>query len=143
MHTFQGRTVVPAVLSVVVSALALAGCESLAVASFGVGASTAVGQTLNGITYRTFTAPMPAVKGASVQALNRMGINNKSFKKTETGEVILAQAGKREIEVELEALTSNATRMRVIARDGGIFYDSSTATEIILQTEKFLNGGRA
>jgi hypothetical protein len=59
------------------------------------------------------------------------------------GEVIFARAGKREIEVELEALTSNATCMRVIARDGGIFYDSSTATEIILQTEKVLNGGRA
>ena len=28
--------------------------------------------------------------------------------------------------------------MRVVARDGGFFYDSATASEIIVQTEKSL-----
>ena len=31
---------------------------------------------------------------------------------------------------------ASADRMRVIARNGGIFFDSATATEIILQTER-------
>ena len=54
-------------------------------------------------------------------------------------EIERARLGRREIEVELEMLSAQATRMRVVARDGGLFsYDGATATEIIVQTEKGL-----
>jgi len=46
--------------------------------------------------------------------------------------------GKRELEVELESVTEFTIRMRVVARDGGFFYDGATAAEIIVQTEKGL-----
>jgi len=71
-------------------------------------------------------------------ALKRMGIKAQTRTKIENGELITARAGKREIEVELESLTPNTTRMKVVARQGGFFYDSATASEIIAQTEKSL-----
>jgi len=125
-------------LTLAVLAAALSACEPLAVTAFGVGASTAVGHTLTGVTYRTFTAPMARVQSASVGALNRMGIKVARTEKNGDTLILKASAKAREIQVELEPLTSNTTHMRVTARNGGIFYDSATATEIILQTEKIL-----
>ena len=70
-------------------------------------------------------------------ALKRMGIKPDGSEKIELGERLLAKAGDRNIEIELEALTTNTTRMRVVAKkDGGVVVDSSTAVEIITQTEK-------
>ncbi len=117
----------------------LNGCAPLSLTAFGVGASTGISHTLTGITYRTFTVPMPKVKGATMTALNKMGIKVVSTSRVESTEVIKASATDREIEVELEPLTSSATRMRTVAKKGGLFYDSATSTEIILQTERVLN----
>jgi len=115
----------------------LAACEPLSITAFGVGASAGVAHGLGGVTYRTFTAPMPKVRGATMIALNKMGIKVGSTSKVERTEVIKATAADREIEVELEPLSQSTTRMRTVAKKG-FFYDSATATEIILQTEKIL-----
>jgi hypothetical protein len=114
------------------------GCQALAITAAGVGGATAVSHTLTGITYRTFSEPLPRVKSASVRALNRMGLKHSSGQKTDYVETINAKANDRDIEIQFESLTPNTTRMRVTARSGGLLYDSATATEIILQTEKAL-----
>mgnify|MGYP001561473354 CR=1 FL=1 len=116
----------------------LAGCAPAALTAFGVGASTGVQHTLNGITYRTFTSPEMKVKGAALLALNRMGIKSTPLAKGEPGNVIRAKANDRDIELGFEALSSNSTRMRATAKQG-LFYDSATAYEIIIQTERALN----
>lgn len=116
----------------------LAGCEAAALTAFGIGASTGVSHTLSGITYRTFTDPLPRVKTASIKALQRMQIKVASTEKVEAGENIKANAGDREIEIELEAISPNTTRMRVTASKNGFLKDSATSTEIIMQTEKYL-----
>ena len=116
----------------------LAACAPLALTSAGIGGSTAVSHTMNGITYRTFTAPVARVKTASLSAMGRMGIRHKATEKTDEGEVLKGTANGREIEILLEPLSPTATRMKVIARNGGVFYDSATATEIITQTERLL-----
>lgn len=117
----------------------LAACEPLSITAAGVGGSAAVAHTLGGITYRTFTAPSATVKTASLGALNRMGIKVKhSEKGTNGSETLTATATDRDIEITLESLSPNTTRMKVVARNGGIFFDSATATEIILQTERQL-----
>ncbi len=131
------RTSIALTISIAACVL-LSGCEGLALTAAGVGGSAAVSHTLNGITYRTFTAPLARVKGASMAALDRMAMKGKSSEKTEHGELIRARAAGREIEIELESISANTTRMKVVARNGGVFYDSSTATEIILQTERQL-----
>ena len=113
------------------------GCAAVGATAVGVGASTGITHTLSGITYRTFSAPMPKVKSATMTAFQHMGIRVSSSSRVEGSEVIKAQAANREIQVELEPLTPNTTRMRAVAKNG-LFYDSATATEIILQTEKAL-----
>lgn len=129
---------VAAAASLLAAAALLAGCEPLSLAALGIGGSAAVNHKVSGTPYRTFTAPLARVKIASMGALKRMGIKAESTTKTENGELITARAGKREIEVELESLTPNTTRMKVVAREGGLFYDSATASEIITQTGKSL-----
>ncbi|MEO1767058.1 DUF3568 family protein [Thiobacter aerophilum] len=119
------------------AALILGGCEAAALTALGVGASAGVSHTLSGITYRTFAEPLPRVKTASLKALNRMQIKVAQTSKIDNGEAIKAKAADRDIDIELEALSPNTTRMRVTASQG-LFKDSATATEIIMQTERFL-----
>jgi len=121
------------------AAAALAACEPLSITAAGVGGSAAVSHTLGGITYRTFTAPAASVKAASLGALSKMGIRVTGTEKGSHGtEILKATATDREIEITFESLSAKTTRMRVVARNGGIFFDSATATEIILQTERQL-----
>jgi hypothetical protein len=55
--------------------------------------------------------------------------------------VIKATANGRSIEIELDALTPNTTRMRTSVRNG-LFMDAATGAEIIMQTERVLNNGK-
>ena len=121
----------------------LSGCAAVGLTLFGVGAGVATGTsvsyTLDGVAYRTFTAPLPQVESATLAALNRMGIKVEGTAKTEQGKAIKATGNERQIEVELEVISSNTTRIRTVAKDGVFFKDRATATEIILQTERVLN----
>ena len=116
----------------------MTGCMPLGVTALGVGGSTAVSHTLNGITYRTFTASSGKVKHAALTALSRMEIKLVSSTQQDKTELLNATASGRTIQIQLEPLTSNTTRMRVTATNGGFIYDSATATEIILQTERVM-----
>lgn len=130
---------VAAALRVGAIAALLAACEPLSMTMLSVGAGAGVGHQLNGIVYKTFTEPAPKVKRAAVAALKRMAIKVDSIDKTDTGETIKAKAADRHIDIELESLTPNTTRMRAVARkEGSILVDSATAVEIIGQTERLL-----
>lgn len=120
-------------------ALGLPGCEPVSLTMMGVGAAYGVQHTLSGITYRTFSAPLPQVRTAVKRAFAYMDIKIGATEKIENGERLLARASDRDIEVELEALTPRTTRMRATAKNG-IFRDAATATEIVLQTERLLGG---
>ena len=120
-------------------ALSAGGCAPVALTALGVGMATGVGHTLGGMVYKTFTTPQANVKRATLGALSRMQIRVVDTKRNGSMEVITAKAGDRDVEIELEALTPNTTRMLVTAKkDGGILRDGATATEIILQTERFV-----
>lgn len=141
MHKLVNRKL--AVLLCLVLMNGLSGCVPTALTAAGLGGGTAISHTLNGITYRTFTIPASKVKTATFTALNHMGIkviSNGKLDKTDT-DVIEAKANQRDIEVQLEPLSPNTTRMRVTAKSDGLFYDSATSTEIILQTERVLGNG--
>jgi hypothetical protein len=98
-----------------------------------------VSHTLGGMVYKTFTTPQAQVERATYGALNRMQVTVTNSKRSGSTRTIIARAGDRDIEIELEALTPNATRMAVTAKkDGGILRDGATATEVILQTEKIV-----
>ena len=117
----------------------LGGCEAVAIALLGGGASTVLRYNLDGVAARTFTAPAEAVKGASLAAMERMGLALASTDKFDDGEIIRGHAPNRTIEIELEPITREATRMRITARGGSLFYDSATAVEIVQQTVKILD----
>jgi hypothetical protein len=131
------KTIAVAVLAL--GSLSLGGCAAVGLTALGVGMATGVGHTLSGMVYKTFTTPQANVKRATYSALGRMQIKVVNTKRDGSTEVITAKAADREIEIELEALTPNTTRMLVVAKkDGGILRDGATATEIILQTEKMV-----
>ena len=67
-----------------------------------------------------------------------MGITIEATAQTDQEKTIAATGNDREIEVEFEVISSNATRIRTVAKQGIFFKDRATATEIILQTEKVL-----
>ena len=119
-------------------AFGLAGCEPLALSLLGAGAGAAIRYTVDGVASRTFTASASEVKHASLAALERMGIAFESFDRFEHGELIYARAENRAIEIEIEPISPRATRMRIAAKNGGWFYDTATANEIVAQTERGL-----
>ena len=120
-------------------AIVMGGCVPVAITAAGVGMATGVSHTLGGMVYKTFTTPQAQVKQATMGALGRMQIRVVQAKRDGSTEHIKARAGDRDIEIELEALTPNTTRMLVVAKkDSGILRDGATATEIILQTEKMV-----
>lgn len=128
-------------LALVLLAVGTAGCDPISLTAASLGAGVGVSHTLNGIIYRTFTAPMKTVENGSVQAMRDMGVKVVSRSTNQEGErVINATARDREIEVLLEPLTKRTTRMRVIASNG-LLKDSATAQEIMLQTERVLSKG--
>ncbi len=126
-------------VALALASLNLGGCVAVGLTALGVGMATGVSHQLGGIVYKTFTTPQAQVKRASIGALHRMQVKVVESKRDGSTETILAKAGDRDIEVVLEALTPNTTRMKVTARQsGGILSDGATATEVILQTEKIV-----
>jgi hypothetical protein len=117
---------------------ALAACQPLALSLVGAGAGTAIRYGLDGVAYRTFTAPASQVMQASLAALERMGMTLAGTDRFEGGDIIYAQSDKRTISIEVEPISPRATRLRIAARNGGLFYDNATASELVFQTERLL-----
>ena len=144
----QGKSKFAVGIVAMTAMLTLSGCAGAGLTMLGVGAGTAAGvgvnHTLNGIAYKTFTAPIAKVERATDQALARMDMKIKRSENTEDGRFIEASAESRDIEINLERLTDRATRMRVTAiQDIPILRDAATATEIIIQTASIVDDGAA
>ncbi len=120
--------------------MALQGCSAVAVSAGSIVAGTGVNHTLSGISYKTFNVSVGQLKVAAVETLSRLDMPITGKVRTKTGWLIGARAIGRRIEVDLEGLTRRATRMRVVAHEGDIFFkDSATSTEIIVQTVQTLD----
>ena len=122
------------------SSLGLSACDPVTLTVLGIGASTGVSYGMNSVAYKTFTAPMKRVNKATVRAFKRMGIKVKGIEKQPGKQIITGVSNEHEIEITLEAVSKKTTRIRSIARNGPIFLDRATASEVIIQTEKALLG---
>lgn len=125
----------------ILAALQLSGCVAAALTAGGVAGGAGVNHTLNGIVYKTFTAPVKDLRVATLKTLNRMQMKVSSDKQSESGWQINATAFDRTIDIELERLTPVTTRMRVDTSKDTFFKDSATSTEIILQTAELIEKG--
>src|SRR5215471_13433653 len=125
------RCLMPAALAGLVG-----GCEPMAVTLAGVGAASGVNHALGGVVYKTFSEPLPKVNQGTLAALKRMGIKVETVSTKDGVETIVASTKERNIEIVLEPISPRATRMRVQANKPSGLWDSATATEVILQTEK-------
>ena len=121
----------------------LQGCAAVGLTLFGTAAGVTAGQgtayTLDGIAYRTFTAPLDDVRRATLASLKRMDVALQKDDVTADGRELVGQAGDRTIYIELERLTARTTRIRVTAKQGWFFRDRATSGEIIAQTEHSLD----
>jgi hypothetical protein len=119
------------------------GCAAVGLTLFGVAAGTAAGtgvsHGLDGIAYKTFTVPLEGVHAATLIALDRMDIPVNETQDTEDGRKLLAKAADRDIEIELDKLTSRTTRMRVVVKRNVLIRDRATATEILVQTDETIS----
>jgi hypothetical protein len=114
----------------------------------GVTAGTSASYTLDGIAYKTFTIPEERLEAATLNTLRRMDIEVRDIalndaQPAESRRTIVAVAGDRTIDIQLDRLTAKTTRMRVNAKQGWFFKDRATATEIIVQTERTLDNEAA
>ena len=129
-------------LLVMLLCLPSTGCLSIGLtllgAGVGIGAGTAVSYTLNGMAYRTFTAPLATVQRATEKALRDMGMNIDAKEEDEPGMLIHASGVDRTVEVRLEPISEKTTRIRSVVSMGAFLKDKATATEIIIQTERVL-----
>ena len=127
----------------VFAALALQGCAALALSAVsavaGTGVSLGAGHAIDSITYKTFSVPLGELSRATMTTLDRLDMPVLEFENTDDGQTITAQAGDREIDIELDRLTTATTRMRVVAKKNWLIRDRATATEIILQTDRTLS----
>ncbi len=123
------------VAALLLVSMALQGCAAVALTAAGVAGGAGVNHTLSGIAYKTFNNSLAELRVGTLRTLKDMDMTVTEDSKTEDGWEIKATATKREIEIELEQLTRRATRMRVVANEGEIFFkDAATATEIIIIT---------
>lgn len=118
-----------------------AGGAPVATRSPGGDIPVAIDHTLSGVAYKTFAAPLEAMRSAALTGLGELEFAVTADDSANFGRKIEASANERRIAIELEALSPNATRMQVTAeRTTGIFRDRATATEIIVRTATVLVG---
>ncbi len=127
-------------LCLFLSATLMTGCIPIVTTAAGVGGSAAMTHTMNGTACRTFTAPATKVRAAIIHALSRMKIQVVSEDMQDKSSIRLftAKTSDRDIEIQIEPVSSNTTRMSVSAKSSIFHYDSATAEEIIQQTKKIL-----
>jgi hypothetical protein len=98
--------------------------------------SSGAEQAVPAIASKTFAAPVNDVRMAVLKSLYRMDVKVTMDGKTERGWKITAVDNQRVIDIQLEPVAPNTTRMRVIVGEGG--RDFERATEIVLQTSDAL-----
>jgi len=89
-----------------------------------------------GIASKTFAAPVTDVRIAVLKSLRRLDVKVTGEGRTEHGWKITAVDSQRVIEIQLDPVAPNTTRMRVVLGEDS--EELARATEIVLQTSDVL-----
>jgi len=132
------RQKLPIIAGAAVAAALLAGCGTAPPASPDPNftASSGAERAVPGIASKTFAAPVTDVRVAVLKSLRRLDVKVMGEGRTEHGWKIMAVDSSRVIEIQLDLVAPNTTRMRVVLgdEDGEV----ARASEIVLQTSDVL-----
>jgi hypothetical protein len=122
--------------------LALSGCALVGLAGPAAvsGGTAGVNYTFSNNVYKTISYPVAAVDAALNKALKKMDIKKTKHKAAEGKISVTAATGNLNIYIYLEQITPTVTNIEVNAKKGVFAKDKAMATEIIVQTEKSLDG---
>ncbi len=112
----------------------LSGCAAVVVGGTAATAQAGIEYTITGVAYRTVNADLTATKKAAKKALEQLGMNPSGPVTTNEGAKIVAITANLNIYVELERITSRATKISVDAKAGIVKKDKATAAEILRRT---------
>ena len=130
-------------LSVLVCLIpALAGCAVVGLAGPAAVSSGAAGvdYTFTNNVYKTISHPVAEVDVALFKALKKMNINEMTHNAKEDKVSVKAATDNLTIYIDLVKVTPTVTNIEVSAKKGVFLKDKAMATEIIMQTEKSLEG---
>jgi hypothetical protein len=114
----------------------VASCAAVAIAGAGLGVS----YTLRNVAYKTFDSSLDQVNQATTLALKKLDIRIVDNSKTEKGRKVKGGTKELEILIDLERVTSKATKVKVNAKKGIVQKDKATAAEILHQIDRILEG---
>ena len=103
-------------LVLLLAAAGSSGCAAVGLTLVGVGASTGSSYIMDSIYHKTFAASEEGLRAATLKTLKRMDIKVEADQATESGRTIVAAAGDRTIEIELDRLTARTSLMREPSR---------------------------
>jgi hypothetical protein len=98
-----------------------------------------ISNVMSGTLSRTFTASLPVVRSAVLTALQHMQMDVVATETSEAGEEIRAKSSNRDVDIQLEIISPNATRMSVTAkstRSEVLPFDNATSAEILRQSQR-------
>ncbi len=128
------------VVALITTLFTLGGCAGIALTAGTLAGGAGLDHAIRGVNYKTFAAPLAELRLATLKSLNRMAMDVTEDRREEDGWAIRARATKREIDIELEAITALATRIRVVVTNGAFFLrDGATGAEIIARTVETLD----
>lgn len=121
---------------------ALAGCAVVGLAGPAAvsGGAAGVDYTFTNNVYKTISHPVAAVDAALIKALKKMNIKETKHNAKEGKVSIKAATDNLTIYIDLVKVTLTVTNIEVNAKKGVFLKDKAMATEIIMQTEKSLDG---
>ncbi len=108
------------------------------VASSGAGAAVKSGADYEsgGTFLRTFASPLADVRTATLATLDDLGITVSKDEPKKGNVHIVGEATKRKVEVTLEPVTRQLTRMRLTVKEGWFRRDKPTASQIMVQARE-------
>ena len=116
----------------------ISGCAALAISALGAGAGIGIPYVLTDCADRTLNFSFEQVNRATPPILKKMDIDMVKQSSIKNGKRILASANELDITIDMEQVTSKATRVTVNAKKNPLLKDKATAEEIINQLEKSL-----
>jgi hypothetical protein len=129
-------------LALVGMLLPLSGCAvglSLLGAGAGMLADRSMDHILTSTASKTFPVPLEEARTAMLHSITQMELVVDSFDRTESGYAVHGLANNRRVEIELEQLSAQVTRMRVDVKRNFFQRDRATADSIVEQTEWILS----